>query len=94
MLEVWKAGVEAAQSINPPDVLAALKGMNPAPHIFGPAKWWGKDVFGVDNVLIGRWPVVQMQNGKAKLVAMGDVAGWLEKNQDELIKRLKDAGSV
>ncbi|HLB06748.1 MAG TPA: ABC transporter substrate-binding protein [Alphaproteobacteria bacterium] len=94
MLQVWKAGVEAAQSINPPDVLAALKGMNPAPHIFGPAKWWGKDVFGIDNVLIGHWPVVQMQNGKAKFVAMGDVAGWLDKNQDELIKRLKDVGSV
>jgi branched-chain amino acid transport system substrate-binding protein len=94
ILESWKLGVELAGSYEPLDVLAALKGMETFPHVFGPAKWWGKDFFGVDNAPIGRWPVVQMQNGKAVIVEMADVMAWLEQHQDVLYRHFKDLNMV
>ncbi|MDP1702070.1 MAG: ABC transporter substrate-binding protein [Aestuariivirga sp.] len=94
VLEVWKRGVEAAGSVDPMDVYAALQKMDPAPQIFGNAKWWGKDVFGVNNALMGRWPIVQLQKGKAKIVEMGDVSGWMSNNQDALVAKLRDVGMI
>ena len=91
-LEIWKAGVEAAQDIEPVAVFNALKSMDVVPHLFGPAQWWGEEIFGVNNALVGRWPAVQLQGGKATVVAMGDVAGWLVEHQDALVARLRDAG--
>ena len=94
ILESWKRGVELAGSYEPLDVLEALKGMETFPHVFGPAKWWGKDFFGVDNAPIGRWPVVQMQNGKAVIVEMANVMAWLEQHQDVLYRHFKDLNMV
>ncbi len=94
VLELWKKGVEAAGSVEPMDVYAALQAMDPVPQIFGDAHWWGADVFGVNNALVGLWPVVELQSGKAKIVEMGDVGAWLAKNQDALISRLTDVGMI
>lgn len=94
VLELWRKGVEAAGSVNSVDVYAALQAMDPPPHIFGKARWWGKDVFGVNNALLGRWPVVQLQNGKAHIVEMGDVSAWMEENEDEIIGVLRDVGMI
>ncbi len=35
------------------------------PHAFGEAVWWGKDLFGIDNALVGDWPVVAIVDGRA-----------------------------
>ena len=34
-------------------------------HAFGDAEWWGKELFGIDNALVGLWPVVVIEKGKA-----------------------------
>lgn len=94
VLELWKKGCQAAGSVEPMDVYAALQAMDPVPQIFGDATWWGGDVFGVNNALVGRWPVVELQKGKAKIVEMGDVAGWLAEHQDALIARLEEVGMI
>jgi branched-chain amino acid transport system substrate-binding protein len=94
VLEIWKKGVEAAGSVNSTDVYAALQAMDKPPHIFGEAKWWGAGVFGVNNALIGKWPVVQLQNGKAKIVELGDVAGWLAVNEADIVDTLKKVGML
>lgn len=94
VLELWRKGAEAAGSFNSLDVYAALQAMESPPHIFGPAKWWGQDVFGVNNALIGRWPIVQLQDAKAHIVEMGDVAGWMSENGDALIEKLSAVGMI
>jgi branched-chain amino acid transport system substrate-binding protein len=88
--EMWKDAVEAAGSYEPMVVLDQLKAFDPVPHVFGDAKWWGKELFGVDNAVVGNWPVVQMQNGKAVIVEMADNLTWLNDNLDVLIRHNKD----
>jgi branched-chain amino acid transport system substrate-binding protein len=36
-------------------------------HAFGEAQWWGEELFGIDNALVGDWPVVVIENGKATI---------------------------
>ncbi|SHM05513.1 amino acid/amide ABC transporter substrate-binding protein, HAAT family [Roseovarius litoreus] len=86
ILDIWHAAVEKAGTVNPLSVLAAMKQLGHVTHAFGPAQWWGRDVFGVDNALVGEWPVVTVQDGKARIVSFGSVPGWLRDNAD-LLKR-------
>ena len=58
----------AAPSRKP--VLAAMQEGGKGKHIFGEAEWWGKDLFGIDNALVGDWPVVVIEDGKAKIKAV------------------------
>ena len=66
--EMWRLAAEKAGSVEPMDVLAALKEGGRGPHVFGDADWWGSELWGIDNALVGNWPVVQIQNGKATIV--------------------------
>ena len=45
----------------------AMKEGGKGKHIFGDAEWWGKELFGIDNALVGNWPVVVIEDGKAKI---------------------------
>ena len=86
VLEMWKTAVAIAGTIDPPKVAEALQSMSPVPHAFGDAEWWGEAFLGVnsDRAALGKWPVVQMQNGKAVIVEMGDVRAWLDAHIDVL----------
>ncbi|MDP7343285.1 MAG: ABC transporter substrate-binding protein, partial [Alphaproteobacteria bacterium] len=61
-------------------------------HAFGDAEWWGESFFGINSAALGKWPVVQMQNGKAVIVEMGDVRAWMDKHGDILIKHFEALG--
>lgn len=77
------------------DTEAALQSLlsNPnPPHPFGAGKWWGKELWGRDQVIVGKWPVVRLEGGKVRIKEFGDVAGWLEKHSDVLIKYNKKHG--
>ena len=88
----WLEGAKAAGSIDSTSVLKALKS-NPNPaHAFGPGKWWGKELWGRDNIVIGRWPVVVIEGGKTRIQEFGSVTGWLDKHTDVLIKYMKSHG--
>jgi branched-chain amino acid transport system substrate-binding protein len=93
-LELWKRGVEKAGSIEPMAVLAAMKEGGKGDHPFGPAVWWGKDLYGIDNALVGAWPVVQMRDGKAVIAEFRDIPTWWEKNKDVMIRHLEDLGEM
>ena len=43
---------------------------------------------------MGRWPVVQMQNGKAVIVEMGDVRGWLDQHSEVMARHLEDLNVI
>lgn len=85
-LEIWKTAVAKAGTIEPVKVSEALRSLSPVPHAFGDAEWWGEDFFGVNSAALGKWPVVQMQNGKAVILEMGDVRAWVDEHLDVLKK--------
>ena len=51
-------------------------------HIFGDAKWWGKELFGIDNALVGDWPVVVIRDGKATIAEYRSIPAWWDKHSD------------
>ncbi|MCP4429979.1 MAG: ABC transporter substrate-binding protein [Gammaproteobacteria bacterium] len=88
----WIEGAKAAGSIEPGDVLKSLKfTLNPA-FVFGEGQWWGSQLWGQDNAVVGRWPVVVVENGKARIQEYRSVSDWLKKNKDVLIKHMKELG--
>lgn len=88
----WIEGAQAAGSIKSTDVLAALQG-NPNPKfVFGAGKWWGKGLWGRDNVVVGNWPVVVIEGGKTRIKEFGSVTDWLDKYSDVLVKYMKSHG--
>ncbi len=86
IMDLWKAGAEKAGSVEPDAVLAAMKDGGTGLHAFGEAKWWGKDLFGIDNALVGNWPVVVIEDGKAVIKAMKSIPDWYDKH-GELLKK-------
>ena len=90
--EMWRLAAEKAGSVEPMDVFAALKEGGRGPHVFGDADWWGAELWGIDNALVGNWPVVQIQNGKAKIVEYRNILDWYGKHGDLLIKHTEEQG--
>ena len=60
--------------------LAAMKRAGRVDTVFGDADWGGQDLFGIDNALVGQWPVVRIEGGKARIVAFGSIPDWLARH--------------
>ena len=88
-LEVWKRAVEAANTVEPDELLASMKA-NPPAHMFGPASWWGEDLFGSNNALVGGWPIVVVKNGKVDIVEVSNQASWYEAHNDLVVTRFRE----
>ena len=89
IMDLWKAGAEQAGSVEPMDVLEAMKAGGSAPHAFGTAEWWGEELFGINNALVGDWPVVVIQDGKAKIQEFRSIVDWWNKNSELMIKHFE-----
>ena len=89
-LAVWKSGVEAAGSIESSAVYEALRSMEQVPHTFGPAIWYGKNPYGIDNALAGRVPAVQIQDSKPKIMAMVDIPPWIDEHMDVFVRHMQE----
>ena len=87
----WLENAKAAGSVESVDVAPMMRN-NKQQFVFGGGDWWGSQLWGLDNTLIGRWPVVVIVDGKARIQEFGDVAGWLADNNDVLIKHMKELG--
>jgi branched-chain amino acid transport system substrate-binding protein len=88
----WLDGAQIAGSTDPSKVLKALTS-NPNPKfVFGGGKWWGKELWGRDNIVIGRWPVVVIEGGKTRIKEFASVSDWLDEHSDVLIKYMKSHG--
>ena len=88
----WIEGAKAAGSIEPTDVLKALKSNKSPTFVYGGGQWWGSELWGLDNAVVGRWPVVVVKDGKARIQEYGDVSAWLKKNTGVLAKHMKANG--
>jgi branched-chain amino acid transport system substrate-binding protein len=94
ILDLWRAGAEKAGSIEPTDVLAGMKAGGTGKHAFGEASWWGKELFGIDNALVGDWPVVVIEGGKAKIKEFKSITAWWDKNSKTMIKHFEAMGEM
>ncbi len=94
ILDIWHAAVEKCNSVNSVSVLAAMKQLGHVTHAFGPAHWWGESMFGIDNALVGDWPVVTLKNGKAKIATFGSIPRWLKRHGDLLKHEMSNLGQL
>lgn len=94
ILDRWHDAVETADSLNTAQVIAALKRGRVMPHTFGMGRWWGTEVYGIDNALVGDWPVVAIRDGRARIQAFGSVLDWLTAHGETLIEELGAAGQL
>ncbi len=71
-----------------------MKQLGHVTHAFGPAEWWGEEIFGISNALVGGWPVVTVQGGKARIVEFGSIPNWLKLHGQGLKRELSDLGQL
>ena len=94
ILDLWKAAAERAGSVEPDAVLAAMKEGGKGEHTFGAAEWWGEELFGIDNALVGDWPVVVIRDGKARIQEFRSIPDWWDKNKDLMLKHFEAMGEM
>ena len=85
----WVEAAQAAGSVEPEPVLEAMKANSSPAHTFGPGKWWGADLWGLDNAIVGMWPVVAINDGRARIQEYRSVYDWLQKNNAVLKKHMQ-----
>ncbi|MFG6083212.1 ABC transporter substrate-binding protein [Paracoccus litorisediminis] len=91
-LDLWQAAVEICGRTDSMSVLAAMKRGGQMMQAFGPARWYGEALFGIDQALIGRWPVVRVVAGKARIQAFRSVLDWLSRHEDLLLREMAGLG--
>ncbi|WP_366556773.1 ABC transporter substrate-binding protein [Aquibaculum sediminis] len=94
ILDIWHGAVEKANSLSSASVLAAMKQLGHVTHAFGPARWWGRELFGIDNALVGDWPVVTIQQGRARIVEFRSISTWLSRHGALLKEEMQDLGQL
>jgi branched-chain amino acid transport system substrate-binding protein len=90
-LDIWKFGIEQADSVAPMDVFKALKAAPYVETVYGKANWTGEQIWGIDNFLALPWHTTEVQSGSHRIVQSKPVLDWLDRpgNRDVLIKHLK-----
>ena len=94
IMDLWADAASKAGSVEPGDVLKAMKEGGKGKHAFGTADWWGKELFGIDNALVGNWPVVVIEDGKAKIKGFKSIPEWWSKHSDLMVKHFKALGQM
>lgn len=94
IMDLWADAAAKAGSTDPEPVLKAMKAGGTGKHAFGTAKWWGTELFGIDNALVGNWPVVVIEGGKARIKAYKSIPEWWNKNSELMIKHMKALGQM
>ena len=80
--------------MDPAKVLAGMKAGGKGKHAFGEARWWGKDLFGIDNALVGDWPVVAIEGGKAVIKEFKSIPDWWDAHGDVMVKHFEAMGEM
>lgn len=92
VLDLWQAAVEIAGTTQPQVVLDTMRRGGQMMGVFGPAQWSGEALFGIDNALIGNWPVVGINDGVARIVDFGSVLDWLSRHEALLLDEMARMG--
>ena len=89
IMDLWADAASKAGSTAPEAVLEAMKAGGKGKQAFGEAVWWGKELFGIDNALVGVWPVVVIEDGKAKIKQFKSIPDWWNKHSALMIKHME-----
>lgn len=89
-LELWKNAVQRARTFEPFSVLSMMKFGGVGHHAFGEAVWWGRELFGIDNALVGDWPVVTIEDGRARIQEFSSIVRWWSKHKAVLIRHMRN----
>ena len=94
MLMVWAHGAELAGSFDPDAILKALRAAPMIPTILGPAVMYGKEMWGIDNMVSPPVPIAEVKaDCKCKRIqAHIKFEEWFESRKDTIIKVVKDKG--
>jgi branched-chain amino acid transport system substrate-binding protein len=88
IMDLWADAATKAGSTAPEAVLEAMQAGGKGKQAFGEAEWWGKELFGIDNALVGVWPVVVIEDGKAKIKQFKSIPDWWNKHSALMIKHM------
>jgi branched-chain amino acid transport system substrate-binding protein len=94
IMDLWKAAAEQAGSAEPDAVLAVMTEGGTGKHAFGDARWWGEDLFGIDRALVGNWPVVAIEDGKARIKEFRSIPDWYDQHGELLKKHMAAYGQM
>lgn len=94
IMDLWADAATRAGSVEPQDVLAAMKEGGVGKHCFGQAEWWGEELFGIDNALVGDWPVVVVRDGKAQIAEFKSIPAWWEAHSAVMIEKFEAMGEM
>ena len=94
ILEMWRNAVETIQTVEPLPVLSAIKMGGIGHNVFGEARWWGRELFGIDHALVGSWPVVRIKDGRARIVEFRSVLDWWDQHGEILKKHMRAYGQM
>jgi branched-chain amino acid transport system substrate-binding protein len=94
ILSLWRSAIEMAGSVEPVSVLAAMKAGGRGAHAFGDAEWWGTELFGIDNALVGDWPVVAIRSGKARIEEFRSTIEWCKTHGELLERHMRALGQM
>ena len=53
-----------------------------------------KELFGIDNVLVGDWPVVVIENGKAVIKEFRSIPEWWDMHDDLVVRHFTEMGEM
>ncbi len=94
IMDMWKAAAESAGSAEPAAVQAAMQAGGKGAHAFGEADWWGEDLFGINGALVGDWPVVVIEDGKATIKGFRSIPDWYDKHGELMKKHMTAYGQM
>ncbi len=94
ILEMWRNAAERIQTVEPTVVLSAMRMGGGSRNVFGEARWWGRELFGTDNALVGSWPVVRITDGVARIVELRSVLDWWERHGPLLLRHMRVCGQM
>ncbi len=94
MLMVWAHGAQLAGSFDPDEILKALRAAPMIPTILGPAVMYGKEMWGIDNMVSPPVPIAEVKaDCKCKRIqAHIKFEEWFESRKDTIIKVVKEKG--
>lgn len=94
MLMVWAHGAKLAGTFDPDKILEALRAAKSIPTILGPAVMYGKEMWGIDNMVSPPVPIAEVKaDCKCKRIqAHIKFEEWFESRKDTIIKVVKDKG--
>jgi branched-chain amino acid transport system substrate-binding protein len=89
IMDLWSDAAQKAGTTKPEAVLKAMQEGGKGKQAFGEAEWWGKELFGIDNALVGLWPVVVIEDGKARIKQFKSIPAWWAKHKALMIKHME-----